>query len=352
MNVKITVIRALVTVALLSSLANAQVFYAAPPKGFDPVKAAPADLDQYGLPPRPDPSQAVPYRAWLHLVTAPQTRIENPTIEETNIVNGSVRDWKLKAASKGNQTAATSSNWSGVAVLAANDNFTTNESAVYSQFVMPKMGVDNCTYAPYAMSWWVGFDGVTSGDVLQAGAASTNCSTTYHVWYEWFESGCTSSSRALPCYQTNVSVPVTAGDYVGIEVWYATAAPNGHAFFENFTTGKSLSVGFNQPSGTATYDGNSVEWIAERPGLITSSGTTLENLANYVGQPSDVDYAFDGTNYYYPSSAPSGDPIYDITMTCPPWNPSSSCSATTDLSWPYIPGGWAMWTFDEGPAYQ
>jgi Peptidase A4 family len=213
------------------------------------------------------------------------------------------------------------------------------------------MGADKCADKPFDSSWWVGFDGAFNGDVLQAGAAMTACTATYVVWYEWFESGCTSSSATLPCYQTNLSLAVHPGNYLAVEVWYTTAAPNGHAYVLNYTTGKSVSVGFNQPSGTATYQGTSVEWIAERPGLVTSSGTTLTNLANYVALGSDVDYAYDGTHYYYPSSAPSGDTIYDITMTCPPWNPSSACTSTTGISWPYIPGGWAMWTFDEGPAY-
>lgn len=354
MKTKMTIISALVTLALLSSLANAQVFYAAPPEGFDATKASAADLDRYGLPPRPDPSQAVPYAAWLRFVTTPQTRLENPTVEITNIVNGPARD--LKVGTKGIQTTATTSNWSGVAITTSNA-FTANNSAVYSQFVMPKMGVDNCTYGPYHMSWWVGFDGFGNGDVLQAGAASTNssatsstsCTAKYVVWYEWFESGCTSSSASYPCYQTNFKgIPVTAGDYIGVEVWYTTASPQGHAYVLNYTTKKSVSVGFHQPSGTATYEGSSVEWIAERP----SVGGSLTNLANYLGQGSDVDYAYDGTNYYYPSSAPGADTIYDITMTCPPWNPSSACTSKTGISWPYVPGSSSMWTFDEGPAYQ
>lgn len=348
MKVKLTIISVLMTLALLSSFTHAQVFYAAPPAGFDAAKAPDADLDRYGLPPRPDPSQAVAYRAWLHLVTTPQTRLENPAVEITNIVNGPARDMKITGALKGNVSTSTSTNWSGVAITTS-DAFKANKSAVYSQFVMPKMGHDNCTYGPYYFSWWVGFDGWGNGNVLQAGANSTNCSTTYVLWYEWFESGCTSSSATYPCYQTNFKgIPVTAGDYIGVEVWYTTASPQGHAYVLNYTTKKSVSVGFNQPSGTATYEGYSVEWIAERPSL----GSSLTNLANYLGQGSDVDYATDGTHTYYPNSSPSGTTIYDITMTCPPWNPSSACSSTTKISWPFLPGNWSMWTFNEGPAVQ
>jgi hypothetical protein len=349
MKVKLTVVSVLLTLALLSSLATAQVYYPAPPRDLDVTKASQADLDRYGIPPRPDPSQKA-YGAWLHLVTSPQSRLLDGGAVTTNIVNGAARGVKVSpGTSKGNQTAVTSANWSGVAIT-ANGNFTTNDSYVYTQFVMPKMGVDSCTIGgKYYASWWVGFDGFNNGDVLQAGAGYTSCTATNVLWYEWFESGCTSSSKTLPCYQTNFSkIPVSSGDFIGVEVWYTTAAPNGHAYVENYTTGVSVSVAFNQPSGDATYEGTSVEWIAERPGV--DGG--LSDLANYVGQGSDVDEASDGTNTYFPSSAPSGDTIYDITMTCPPWNPSSDCTSTTGLSWPYVPGGWSMWTFTEGPAYQ
>jgi hypothetical protein len=348
MKLNLLIITVLLMGALLSSLANAQVFYAAPPAGFDPTKASPAELDRYGLPPRPDPSKAVPYAAWLHLVTAPQTRIENPTVEITNIVNGPARDLKVQGKIKGN-VSGTSSNWSGVAITNPSNAFTANNSAVYSEFVMPKMGVDNCTYGKYYFSWWVGFDGDGSGDVLQAGAASTACTPSYVLWYEWFESGCTSSSATHPCNQTNFKgIPVTAGDWVGVEVWYTTASPQGHAYVLNYTTQKSVTIGFSQPSGTATYDGNSVEWIAERPTV----GGSLADLADYLGQGSVSDYAYDGTNYYYPDSAPAADTIYDLTMTCPTWNPSSACTSTTNISYPIVPGNATLWTIAEGPAVQ
>jgi hypothetical protein len=342
-------ITTLLMAALLSSWAGAQVFYAAPPTGFDPVKASDDELDQYGLPPRPDASETVAYNAWKRLVTSPQTRLENPAVEVTNIVNGPAQNWQIQGTVKGNLTATTSDNWSGVAITAPSGTFTKNKSAVYMQGVMPAMGVDNCSYGPYAMSWWIGFDGAGNGDVLQAGSNSTTCSTSYVVWYEWFEAGCTSSSGSYPCYQTNLSLAVSPGDYLAMEVWYTTASPKGHAYILNYTTGKSVSVGFNEPSGTATYEGSSVEWITERPGY--SSG--LANLANYLGQPSDAAYAYNGSSIFYPGKTPSGTTAYSITMTCPPWNPSSACpKKNTALSLTEVSGTSNIWTFVDGPAYQ
>ncbi|MGB9234078.1 MAG: G1 family glutamic endopeptidase [Terriglobales bacterium] len=48
------------------------------------------------------------------------------------------------------------------------------------------MRVDNCSDKPYVMSEWIGFDGANNGAVLQAGTASTACSTSFVAWYEWF----------------------------------------------------------------------------------------------------------------------------------------------------------------------
>jgi len=97
------------------------------------------------------------------------------------------------------------------------------------------------------------------------------------------------------------------------------------------------------------YEGNTVEWVAERPGLI---GGGLEDLANYVAVLMNIAYAYNGNSYFYPASSPSGTTTYNITMTCPPWNPSSACTATTDLSWVALYGTYTLGFYDEGPAYQ
>jgi hypothetical protein len=347
MKTKMTIISVLVTLALLSPLAESQVFYRAPLTGFNPVTASDAELAAYGIPPRPDQSQPALYAHWVKLVTAPQTRLTNPSVQTTDIINGVARG-RQDRGMIANAVSTTTDNWSGYAISTAGGTFKKNNSSIFSEYTMPNIGVDNCSDKPYAMSEWVGIDGFDSDDVLQAGTVSTPCGTSgtsYVAWYEWYEAGCTSSSASYPCYQTNVSLPVSPGDLIEVEVWYTTAAPKGHAYILNFTTGKSVSVGFNQPSGTATYEGNSAEWIVERPEL----NGALVDLANYLGAPMNFDYAYNGS-YFYPSSSPSGT-IYDITMTCPAWDPSSACKKTTDLSTVDLYGKYALWFYVEGPAY-
>jgi hypothetical protein len=330
-----------------TSNGNGPVFYPGPPAGFDPEAVSDAELAQYGLPPHPDRSEPALYDHWKKLVTAPTTRLTNLTVETTNVVNGIILD-RQDQGYVGNATATNSSNWSGYAVTAANGTFKANDSFVYGQWIMPAPGSDNCAYSPYAASQWVGLDGDGSSDVLQAGTAITTCGTTFVAWYEWYTSGCTASSANYPCYQTNFSLPIAAGDLVTVEVWYTTAAPNGHAFFSNGTSGQSVSIGFSQPSGSSgsAYVGNSIEWIVERPTI----GSTLADLANYISIPMNLAFGFNGTYFFYPGSSPSGTTIHDITMTCPPWNPSTACTATTGLSYANLYGGQTLWFYDEGPA--
>jgi hypothetical protein len=347
----------------LSSLAYAQsapaqsaaesraIFYAGPEAGFDPVTASDPELAHYGFPPRPDQSQPTLYGHWKKMVTANQKRLTNLTVQTTRIINGTARN-RRDGETVGNVTATSSENWSGYAVTAANGTFTANNSYVLAEWSVPGVGVDNCAYAPYASSQWVGFDGAFfSADVLQVGTATNACPTSYVAWYEWYTTGCTSSSATLPCYQTNISMAINPGDLVLAEVWYTTAAPNGHAFIEDYTSQQSASIGFSQPLGSSgsAYLGNTVEWVVERPGLV---GGGIEDLANYVSVPMNFTYAYDGASYFYPEDFPSGATSYAITMTCPTWNPSSLCPSTQELSYPEMFGMSSLWFYDVAPAYQ
>jgi hypothetical protein len=326
---------------------NGPVFYPGPPAGFDAEAASEADLAHYGLPPRPGQSEPALYGYWKKLVTTPSKRLTNLAVETTNVVNGIIQDQQDQGYT-GNAITTNASNWSGYAVTGANGTFTVNDSFVYGQWMVPAPGTDNCSYAPYAASQWIGLDGYNSNDVLQAGTAITTCGTTFVAWYEWYTGGCTASSTSQPCYQTNFSLPIAAGDLVTVEVWYTSAAPNGHAFFSNGSSGQSVSIGFSQPAGSSgsSYVGNSIEWIVERP---TINGS-LSDLANYIAVPMNLAFGFNGAYFFYPGSSPSGTTIHDITMTCPPWNPSTACTATTNLSAATLYGGQTLWFYDEGPA--
>jgi hypothetical protein len=187
----------------------------------------------------------------------------------------------------------------------------------------------------------VGFDGFTSStDVLQAGTeADALCfgGTTfayYSAWFEWY-----------PFAEVRIGgFPVSGGDLIGTTVWYTTSAPNGHAYIVDYTTQQSTGVNFSIPGGT-TYQGNSAEWILERPGI----GGGLANLANYVADQWNIAYAYAGGNYYEPVYGP-GTTQYAITMTCPPWTPSANCTSTTAISTPTLYQYYTLWFNNAAPS--
>ena len=172
----------------------------------------------------------------------------------------------------------------------------------------------------------------TEADAYCSGGVTT---TFYSAWFEWF-----------PFNETRVSLPATGGDLMGCEVWYTTTAPYGHAFIVNYTNQHSVSIAFYPPQGTV-YQGNSVEWVEERPGV--SGG--LANLTNYVADPFNVDYAYAGGRTFLAGVSPGGTTVYSIAMTCPPWAPSSNCKSTTTISTPYLYGSDTLWFYNSAPSF-
>ena len=326
-----------------NNLATPGFVYNPPPAFFNPLTASDLELEQWGFPPRPGVSDVAAYARWEKIVSVKRV---TPQLTFTNIYLGPARNVNFPSIGGAN---ATSQNWSGYVLDGANGTFKTNETQVSADWNIPSVaqaiGTCNSTW-DYSFEW-VGFDGWGSSDVLQAGneADATCSSTLYSFWYEWY-----------PNAETRVSSPVAQpGDWVAVQVWYTTTSPYGHAYWADYRTGASASVGFNPPSGT-TYEGNSAEWIVERP---TVSGS-LSDLANYGGMQILAPYARIGTGTYYsPSSPPSGATEYAVSMTCPPWNPSTACTATTTISNPdngffsVEPGTVqdSLYLFDSPPAY-
>ena len=73
---------------VFANLPNIQTFVA-PPTTFNPIAASAEQLQQYGFPPMPDKVNApAAYNAWAKAVSAPQTRLASPQLEQTSIYNG------------------------------------------------------------------------------------------------------------------------------------------------------------------------------------------------------------------------------------------------------------------------
>ncbi|HJU11699.1 MAG TPA: G1 family glutamic endopeptidase [Candidatus Binataceae bacterium] len=331
------------SLATNQTMAQAVTTYPQAPAEFRPHSASAAELQYYGFPPRPDPvNHPAAYTRWKKLVSIP--RVANPSLQQTKLYNGPIRNVSIIHAPKTGTFQIQSNNWSGSAVTAPTFTFVQNNAIVVAQWVVPRaqqaFGV--CSGGWDYSSQWAGFDGFTSNDVLQAGTeadafcGSSGPASFYSSWVEWF-----------PFSEIRVSVPaVRPGDLMLAEVWYTTTYPYGHAYLANYTLQQAQVYSFDPPPGVY-FQGDSAEWILERPGL----GSTLTNLTNYVGSPFNYDYAFNNINYFYPGSSPAGTTTYAITMTCPPWSPSSACPSTQAISTPYLYGLWTFWFYDSGPAF-
>ncbi|MGA7315489.1 MAG: G1 family glutamic endopeptidase [Silvibacterium sp.] len=303
---------------------------AAPPEGFNPLDASDQDLEYYGFPPRPDQVAAPKaFASWEKAMTASRIRVE-PILEVTRNSAGPA---KLMAGTPApaDGGAATSSNWSGY----VNTNGVTKYGSssfhyIIGDYVVPvaRQAYGNCDGTWDYSITWVGIDGWSSHDVLQAGSeADAYCSgsttnTLYSAWYEWFPYNWTRIS----------SLPIAPGDDLFVEVWN-TSSTAGHAYLLNYNTDRYVMVNFSAPPGTQLV-GNSAEWVVERP-IIDGSYATL---TNYVS-----DYFSDAYAYNFGASAVDlgSAGSFPVTMLDNNGHP---------ISYPTQLGVNAVWIQDEGSA--
>ena len=303
-----------------TNLPNIRAFVQPPPT-FNPVFASPEALQQYGFPPKPDQLKApAAYSAWAKAVSAPQTRLQSPELEQTPIFNGPAQirpsgeskppDSEFNSTST-NCIAINSSNWSGYAVY---DN-TTNpfaKSSIYAYWIVPlaQHAFGNSSGGWDYSSQWVGIDGFGSPDVLQAGteadayASGSTKATFYAAWIEWY-----------PFSESRISnFSVAPGNEMFVEVWN-TNATTGHAYLINISTQQAVAFTFDAPSSTRLV-GNSAEWVVGRPAI----GSSLATFTNYVACPFDACYAVGsvkGGTYnrvYYPGIKLAGTTVFAISM--------------------------------------
>lgn len=323
-----------------------------PPAAFDPVFASPEALQQYGFPPRPDHLNApAAYKAWVKAVSARQTRLQSPQLEETTNYNGPAqirpstqtgRSASEFNSNSSNSVSVTSSNWSGYAIY---DNTLRPfaKSSIIAYWIMPvaqhAFG-DGLPVGWDYSSQWVGIDGLGSPDVLRAGtkadaylSASGNVRKFYAAWIEWF-----------PFPESRISnFNVAPGDEIFVEIWNSSATV-GNAYLANLTKQQAVALSFDAPAGTSLV-GNCAEWIVESP----SVGGSLAPLTNYVACPFDSCFAVGSVNggtynaLYYPGINQAGTTVFDISMT----NSSGDV-----ISIPGLVGAADLWFRDEGSAFR
>ncbi|MES1247908.1 MAG: G1 family glutamic endopeptidase [Actinomycetota bacterium] len=139
-------------------------------------------------------------------------------------------------------TAERSSNWSGY--IDRGGPFTSVTGTFTVPTVTADAGTDN--------SQWVGIDGDSNQDLIQAGVAETVSGFSGRVTvYAWWE--------ILPAAETPVTLPVAMGDQVTVTITQ-TGAGTWTIKIADLTNGKSFTT-------TQSYSGEltSAEWVLEAP---------------------------------------------------------------------------------------
>jgi|HubBroStandDraft_6_1064221.scaffolds.fasta_scaffold216660_2 hypothetical protein len=231
-----------------TTLAHVQSFEP-PPPGLDPLTAPASLLRQHGFPRRPDPATAPELdRIWQRTFARPKTIIQaelafDEVMSARNPLYSGSEDF-------------TPSGWGGVVVETSSLGYSPAEPAtcVAGIIVVPEIyPVSGDPASPLTVGFWVGLDGFTNGQVLQAGFAATitGTSVNYWAWTEWYPLGAVAVTN----------FPLEVGDAITVVV--SAPQPNqGSVYLSNERTGLATRIGITPPAGITSI-GASAEWIVE-----------------------------------------------------------------------------------------
>lgn len=236
--------------------------YAAPPKEFDPTTASPATLIQYGYPRRPDAQKEPGLRALWDRAMARKPNFIPAQLSEDKV-------WHSKPHALWTKDQfGLAGNWAGAVVKVASLGFSPPEPAnmVFAEWKVPTIQPKPAEPGTQIVGFWVGLGGWGVNNLLQAGTAATitGSSVSYWAWVEWVPAG----------YSVD-NLIVQAGDTVSVLVC-APETDHGFVSMLNQRTNQAISVGVTDPSGTAPYDGSTVEWIVE------AIGTEMPNFGSVL----------------------------------------------------------------------
>jgi hypothetical protein len=233
----------------------------------DPMALTQAELLARGYPPRPEPAKAPDrYARWRQVVSIPARQTSAKTVPHPSIKNG--LGGGLHGPISREFVVDFSQKWTGAVVPSFGQIFydVGGEYTVPAVSPLPDQG-SGATVS----SLWVGLGGSETPDLVQAGTnqafyANLDYGDTYDAWsayYNWIE--------WLPLAEIGVSLPVSPGDVMWVDVWVgqANGSPDptgGYGWFYMFneTSGLFYYGSILQPAGT-TFSGSSFEAVMERP---------------------------------------------------------------------------------------
>jgi hypothetical protein len=238
--------------------------YDPPAEGFDPHTAPDELLRQHGLPRRPDPeTEPELARLFKRAFIRPNEYIKaelaiDPVMSDRDPLGRRDLDFKPTG-------------WGGAIVTLPSLEYSPPEPAnmVFAEWVVPViLPVDPAPLDSITVGFWVGLDGFSNRQVLQAGIAATLTPewwffdltppiVSWWAWTEWY-----TDQYKDPAVQIS-NFAVDTGNTVSFMVC-APEPDQGAVTMQNVSTRQLTSVGMKARPGI-TSEGASAEWIVEGP---------------------------------------------------------------------------------------
>jgi hypothetical protein len=245
------------------------------------------DIIAQGYPPRPNAAESPEaYAKWLDRVSRPITIVPPHSVKRSDISH------LPRTTIAGPNT---STNWSGFVAQSSAGSYqgvagewtvpsVLGEVKVVLEGRLPTVVTGPQTYS----ALWVGLDGNTSKDLVQAGTEQNaqslplfGTATSYFAWTEI-------CSLESPCQPMQEVLSVSPNDGMDVSVFVGDSAGNlnpngGYAWFYVYvysSSGPMRGGSYSTPLGTGFgFTGNSAEWIMERPYITALGGNP--DLADY-----------------------------------------------------------------------
>jgi hypothetical protein len=246
-----------------------------PPAGFSPALASDEELQQYGLPHRPDPKKFPnEARLWLRTMSRIKAFITPNLTVRPDIVHGPAGSNLIQ----GN----TSNIWSGLVANSAQQY-----TQVWGSWTIPETVVPSGGFGPYYSSLWIGMNDAQS--LFQAGTETDSPGFNFigqqdscYAWYEWF-----------PGPSVQIGLAVEPGHSVGVNLEPLNdGSGRGQVSMINYNTGIAITpivvppptVNFNNAPiapPIRNVPSQNADWILERPQLNVNGVVVVTALADF-----------------------------------------------------------------------
>jgi hypothetical protein len=268
-----------IPVVIIEELKKRFHSFPVPPPRFNPVTASPAQLSEFGLPPRPDPvTQPLLRRIWDRGFGAPLTLVEFRLDER--LIEGTTYRPQLRQANEqpiAETRFETSSNWSGAYITANRGKVFLQIWGVWtipSNLQLPPPQFRGPAGIDYICSNWIGLDGqrfYLNSSLPQIGTLSqlqANGTTIAQAWTQWWARGIANT----------VPVPLGLGVAPGTQVLSVLTAIDSRTVIlvmVNLSTMTAMPAMATAPpvqlpdgtTATPEIAGATAEWIVERPAI-------------------------------------------------------------------------------------